>query len=95
MEQAQLQLVVNVIAITGVSSLASFWYLLRRDRKLAAKPSVESNRQERDNPALPQPMSPVTSKTTATEQDIRHLAADRRTGWVKGLTSAISHDGCC
>ena len=36
METAQIQLVFNVIAITGVSSIASLCYLRRKDRKLAA-----------------------------------------------------------
>ncbi|MCU1339195.1 MAG: hypothetical protein JWO19_4776 [Bryobacterales bacterium] len=71
MEPAQLQLVFNVVAITGVSSLASFCYLLKKEnRKLAAE-----------------------LKITNTERDVRSLAANRRTRWVKGLTSAMSYNG--
>ena len=44
MESAQLQLVFNVIAITSVTSFAGFWYLLRKDQKLATgRQAVENN----------------------------------------------------
>ena len=98
METAQLQLILNVIGITGVSSLASICYLLRKEnRKLAgqlrhaaaSQPAV----QNRDRQA---PLPPVVDLAASPAiQNIRHLAADRRKGWVEGLSSAISYDGCC
>src|SRR5580704_15210734 len=100
MEPAQLQLVVNVIGITGMSSLASFCYLLRKEnRKLAAERKAEPARDERVSavalPQSPQPASPAIATVSTTEEDIRCFAAGRRTGWVKGLTSAMYYDGCC
>jgi hypothetical protein len=106
MEPTQLQLVFNVIGITGMSSLASFCYLLRKEnRKLTAelKPEPKQTIQDRSVTAM---QSAVTGTSRAcgslppvavhiTKQDVRDFAADRRAGWVKSLTSAISHDGCC
>jgi hypothetical protein len=91
MESAQLQLVLNVIAITGVSSLASFSYLRRRDRKLAverraAGPAAAMERST-PNPA-PQDTAPVTSTTAPIELDIRDFVANRRTKWVSGVAAA-------
>jgi hypothetical protein len=100
MEPAQLQLVVNVIGITGMSSLGSFCYLLRKEnRKLAAQRQAEPVREERvSTVAAPQstpPASPAITTVNTPEVDIRCFAAGRRTGWVKGLTSAMHYDGCC
>ena len=87
MEPAQLQLAFNVVAITGVSSFASFWYLRRKDRELAAESRTESTPGHRD--AIDTPES-ITGSLSAAEQDIRHFAADRRATWVQGMTRAIS-----
>ena len=86
MEPAQLQLIVNVIAITGLSSLGAFCYLLKKEnRRLAAGLKAKTNREE--------PGLPATANTVkAAPQDIRHFAAHRRTRWVKGLCSSISQD---
>ena len=46
MEPAQLQLIFNVVAITGASSLASFCYQLRKEnRKLASRLTDEIKRR--------------------------------------------------
>ena len=95
-----LQLILNVIGITGVSSLATICYLLRQEnRKLADQLKQDgpktrvaiprSSASNRDGQQLPALLSPAAPK------DIRLLAADRRKGWVEGLSSAISYDGCC
>jgi len=108
MEPDQLQLVFNVIAITGITSLASFCYLLRKENRMLSTERTSLGPEGPDhapeirrfieNSLAEQPSAqcavPATKAGTA-GQDIRHLAADRRTGWVKGLTSAISYDGCC
>jgi len=91
MESAQLQLVLNVIAITGVSSLASFSYLRRRDRKLAverqgAGPAAAIERS-RPNPA-PLDTAPATNTPAPVELDIRDFVANRRTKWVSGVAAA-------
>ena len=84
MEPTQIQLAFNVVAITGVSSLATFCYLLKKDnRKLAAGLKVETRPQESRTVSA--------RRTTPTApQDIRRFAANRRAEWV---ASAMSHDG--
>jgi len=81
MELSQLQLIFNVVAITGASSLASFCYQLRKEnRKLASRLSSEVQREESGKQA-------ETTQTAAisTEQDIRTFAADQRARWVDGM----------
>jgi hypothetical protein len=112
MEPAQIQLVFNVIGITGVTSLGSFCYLLRKEnRELAAQRKPERNQvEEQDSEAAvlqsivirtcqesfaPKGTFRASRTISPTGQDIRHFAAGRRKRWVKGLTSAISHDGGC
>ena len=95
MEPAQLQLVFNVVAITGVSSLASFCYLLRKEnRKLAAGIQVEPKHEKpRDTgaPALAQPTPAVVPAAPTAPGDMRLFAAHRRSEWVDGMTSAMPH----
>jgi len=84
METAQLQLIFNVVAITGVTSLASFCYLLRKDnRKLAAERQAPSKEVARPLPVE----RPVVIQA---DPDIRNFAAHRRTQWVSGMASARS-----
>jgi hypothetical protein len=91
MEHAQLQLVFNVVAITGVCSLAWFCYLLKKEnRKLVAASRVDSKRKEQRITPSPQPAPPAPATIAASKQDIRHLAADQRAKWVKGLSATIS-----
>jgi len=86
METAQLQLIFNVVAITGVSSLASFCYLLRKDnRKLAAERQAGSKEVAR--------LVAVERPTVIhADPDIRNFAADRRTHWVSGMAAARSRN---
>ena len=82
METAQLQLIFNVVAITGVTSLASFCYLLRKDnRKLAAERKAGSNQVAR--PVLVERPAVIHA-----DPDIRNFAAHRRAQWVSGMASA-------
>jgi hypothetical protein len=81
METAQLQLIFNVVAITGVSSLASFCYLLRKEnRKLANSLTGETKQEESRNQA-----EVAQAAVTSTEKDIRTFAADQRARWVDGM----------
>jgi len=81
MEPAQLQLVFNVAAITGVTSLASFCYLLKKEnRKLASRVGGEINREAPDNR-----VEVAHATVTSTEKDIRTFAADQRARWVDGM----------
>jgi hypothetical protein len=107
MEPAQLQLVFNVVAITGVSSLASFCYLLRKEnRKLATELESDPHRKERDHlvkaaqsVVIGRPRADLSLQLTlpaartvpAKKEDIRAFAAGRRTEWVEGLASATSN----
>ncbi|HEV8414743.1 MAG TPA: hypothetical protein VGQ49_14200 [Bryobacteraceae bacterium] len=72
MEPSQIQLILNVVTITGMTSLAGYCYLLRKEnRKLASQlPAVPSA-----GPTLP-------------EQDIRSFASASRTRWVKSISSS-------
>lgn len=84
MEPTQLQLVWNVVMITGVATLAGYCYLLKKEnRKLAAQ----------NRPAEVRASAPAASQEPASsaliEQDIRKFAAGRRSGWVKNLASSI------
>ena len=80
MEPAQLQLILNVVGITAVSTFAAMCFLLRREnRKLA-----EVRDRKHPGTIVPVPAAPML------QQDVRKLAEDRRTEWVQGLSSAIS-----
>jgi hypothetical protein len=101
METAQLQLVLNVIAITAVSTAACFSYLGMRDRKLAKARKVESAQEERAPSVVVEKSTPGPSQRCASpapsteplpELDIRHLAASRRTRWVNGVAAAMPCD---
>lgn len=81
MEPTQIQLAFNVVAITGVTSLASFCFLLKKEnRKLASKLGGE-NRQEEPRYQIEVADAPGA----AAEKDIRAFAADQRTKWVDGM----------
>ena len=91
MEPDQLQLVLNVVVITGVTSLAGYCYLLRKEnRKLADERGAVSTSEPRDHhPNIPAVIEPVTAPVNAIEQDIRNFAAGRRSGWVENLALSI------
>ena len=77
-----LQLVLNVITITGVTSLAGYCYLLKKDnRKLAS---------ERKAPGTAADQTVASASEGAVEQDIRTFASTSRDRWVNGLSSSIS-----
>ena len=89
MEPTQLQLLLNVVTITGVTSLAGYCYLLKKEnRKLAAARQADSRGEARSTEAVPTGVS--EKPVTTVEQDIRTFASARRTRWVKGLASSIS-----
>jgi len=72
MEPSQIQLILNVVTITGMTSLAGYCYLLRKEnRKLASQLTAVPSA----GPALP-------------EQDIRSFASASRTRWVKSISSS-------
>jgi hypothetical protein len=82
MEPTQLQLVLNVVTITGVTSLAGYCYLLKKEnRKLASERRTDSPGETR------KPEVPVVKPAAPAELDIRSFASARRTRWVKNLSS--------
>jgi hypothetical protein len=80
MEPAQLQLILNVVGITAVSTFAAMCFLLRRENRKLHKELA----QEDPGAFVPVPAAPML------QQDVRELAQNRRTEWVQGLSSAIS-----
>jgi len=100
MEPTQLQLVLNVVTITVVTSLAGYCYLLKKEnRRLAAARKADSRGEVRSTGAAPAVVhlqrttpaaKPVTVPIQGMGQDIRNFAAGRRSGWVKSLASSIS-----
>ena len=86
MEPSQLQLILNVVTITGMTSLAGYCYLLRKEnRKLASQCKGAS--------AETVPAVPSAAPATA-EQDIRSFASASRTRWVKSISSSKSGHDC-
>ena len=77
MEPAQIQLVFNVVAITGVSTALSFCYLRWRDKQ---KVAVKRNSAQ------------STGQVVFADPDIRNFAAHRRAEWVTTLRGQ-SHRG--
>jgi len=99
MEPTQLQLVLNVVMITGVTSLGGYCYLLKKEnRRLAAQRKAESGVKKAADSGLPtvcvQTAAPSTKPTTVSIKgmgpDVRNFAAGRRSEWVKNLASSIS-----
>ena len=88
MEPAQLQLVLNVVMITGVTSLAGYCYLLKKEnRKLASERTVQSTEVVQTVVNVPRVSSSTQAETVP--EDIRNFAAGRRSRWVKNLASSI------
>ena len=101
MEPTQIQLALNVVTITGITSLAGYCYLLKKEnRRLAmgaqaARTQTEAPKAEVVQKVVHQPSSPTVPATApkpaaAVEIDIRTLASARRARWVKNLASSAS-----
>ena len=90
MEPTQLQLALNVVTITGVTSLAGYCYLLKKEnRKLATQ--REAPKAEVVQAAVHLPAAAPCEKTVKkVDVDIRTFASARRNRWVNGLASSIS-----
>jgi hypothetical protein len=85
LNQPQVQLIFNVIAITAITSLAVMCALLKRDKdNLAAEINRRSHgslNQSEAPAALPQP-TPRVSVPPSTQQDIRQFVAHRAQVWM-------------
>ena len=79
MEPTQLQLVLNVVTITAVTSLAGYCYLLKKENRRLAL--------ERKAQCTESVQAPASAIPAGVEQDIRTFASTRRTRWVKGASS--------
>jgi len=86
MEPTQLQLVLNIVTITGVTSLAGYCYLLKKENRKLATHKAESQSDAPKAETVRQVVQPV--KTV--DVDIRTFASARRNRWVNGLASSIS-----
>jgi hypothetical protein len=88
LDHAKFQLLVNVIAITAVTSLTLIWYLRKRDRETlvnrmsslrqaaAAMRAPTAPEQSEDVPAEP------TVALPGSNPDIRQFVSHRATGWM-------------
>jgi len=90
MEPTQLQLVFNVVTITGVTSLAGYCYLLKKENRKLATQRV-APKAEVVKAVVPLPAAAPGAKPVKTvDVDIRTFASARRNRWVNGLASSIS-----
>ena len=91
MEPTQLQLVLNVVTITGMTSLAGYCYLLKKEnRRLATRTRREAPKAEVVQTVVHLPSTAAAAKpAAAVELDIRTLASARRARWVKNLASSV------
>lgn len=92
LDQHLLQLLLNVVVITGATSIATMWYLRRRDKQKLR--FYFSLRQERGAlPPVPAKQAlkraggeaeyaPVFKPSPNGEQDIRQYVAKRSRAWV-------------
>ena len=96
MEPTQLQLVLNVVTITGVTSLAGYCYLLKKENKRLAATRKADTVSTETTPAVVHlqrtapAAKPVPVPIHGMGPDVRNFAAGRRSEWVKNLTSSIS-----
>ena len=77
-----LQLVVNIITITGVTSLVGYCYLLKKDRRKLAG--------ERKEPSGEADQTLAPARDTAVEQDIRTFASTSRSIAFFTFTASLS-----
>ena len=82
MEPSQLQLILNVVTITGITSLSGYCYLLRKENRKLANQRKEGSTEEVPSVPSAGPMIP--------EQDIRSFASASRTRWVQSVSSPSS-----
>jgi hypothetical protein len=100
MEPTQIQLALNVVTITGITSLAGYCYLLKKEnRRLATGAQAARTQKEAPKTEVVQTVVHLPSTSTvaaavkpaaAVEIDIRTLASARRARWVKNLASSVS-----
>ena len=86
MEPSQLQLILNVVTITGITSLAGYCYLLKKENRKLANPGKEGNTEV--------VLSAPSSGPRIPEQDIRSFASASRTRWVQSVSSPGSAHDC-
>ena len=99
-DQRALQLLLNVVAITGVTSMALMWHLRRRDNK---KLQVNLSLQKQQGPFVPVPAQTdhgpkelggesegcATRNTTpGGDQDIRQYVARRSREWASAAKTS-------
>ena len=96
MEPTQIQLALKVVTITGITSLAGYCYLLKKEnRRLATQTEVTKSQTDATKAEVVQnvvhlPSAASPKAAAAVEIDIRTLASARRARWVKNLASSAS-----
>ncbi len=95
LDQHNLQFLINVISITGITSLAAICYLLKRDNQelmTRRTPLREPDRRDLESPSAssspavsaPEPDTQVQKEAAQPETviDIRQYVAHRAHGWI-------------
>ena len=79
--QPQLQLVVNVIAITFLTSLILTHAFRKKDKSEVADVNVQRNPESIESPATVAAVS-ASAATPASREDIRQFVGNRIDGWT-------------
>ena len=91
LDQPTLQLIFNVVTITGVTSVALICHLRRRDKqKLAAELNLRQTRDRLHSEIVTVQTAPAASipEQSATHQDIREFVARRAQNWTMATRQA-------
>ena len=91
LDQPTLQLIFNVVTITGVTSVALICYLRKRDnQKLAAELNLRKTRDRLDSDIVTVQTAPAASipAQSAVHQDIRDFVARRAQNWTMATRQA-------
>ena len=87
LDQSHLQFVFNVIAITGLTSLALIWSILKRDKERL------SSSQPAPPAAPEQPAIRPNEVAVIANQDIRLYVSGRMQDWIKIQAASTKAQG--
>jgi hypothetical protein len=79
LDQPALQLILNVVMITGVTSLALICHLLKRDNQKLALELTLRREEDRRNPKI---LTAQAAFVCSEHEDIRQYVAVRKHDWI-------------